>query len=326
MAMSLRDLFYIHKADRQVLLAFFCVFVIALTALVGLGYYDEYISEETSTERVPIKRRYVGHTTGRNDGPIHNAVNTTGITLTTKTRFDFDPNTADTTQLLSLGLRPWQVRNIMKYRAAGGIYRTKEDFAQLYGLTVADYRELEPYIHIAERYRPAAEVIREKRQLTRAERADSLRHGGIGSGKNIYADSLYIPYKLAAGETVDLNKADTSLLMRIPGIGSYYARQIVKQRERLGGFVDTGQLDVIEGFPQQSKAWLVVDNPSPRRLNLNRLSVNELRRHPYLNYYQAKAIVDYRRQHGRIESIDELRLLPGFTPEALQRLEHYVEF
>ena len=67
-------------------------------------------------------------------------------------RFPFDPNTADSTQLLRLGLQPWQVRNIYKYRAKGGIYRQKEDFARLYGLTVKQYRELEPYIRISNDY------------------------------------------------------------------------------------------------------------------------------------------------------------------------------
>ena len=62
--------------------------------------------------------------------------------------FYFDPNTADSTQLLRLGLRPWQVRNIYKYRAKGGRYRQKEDFAMLYGLTLEQYRRLEPYIRI----------------------------------------------------------------------------------------------------------------------------------------------------------------------------------
>ena len=54
-------------------------------------------------------------------------------------RFAFDPNTADSTQLLRLGLQPWQVRSIYKYRAAGGVYRQKEDFARLYGLTKKQY-------------------------------------------------------------------------------------------------------------------------------------------------------------------------------------------
>ena len=32
----------------------------------------------------------------------------------------FDPNTADSITLRQLGLRPWQIRNLLKYRAANG--------------------------------------------------------------------------------------------------------------------------------------------------------------------------------------------------------------
>ena len=54
--------------------------------------------------------------------------------------------------------------------------------------------------------------------------------------------------------------------------------------------------------------------------------MSSLRRHPYISFYQAKAIVDYRRQHGRLQSLDDLRLCRDFTPEAIRRLEPYVEF
>ena len=56
------------------------------------------------------------------------------------------------------------------------------------------------------------------------------------------------------------------------------------------------------------------------------MSLDELRRHPYINYYQAKAIVDYRRLHGKLSSLDDLRLSPDFPPEAIRRLEPYVEY
>lgn len=61
-------------------------------------------------------------------------------------------------------------------------------------------------------------------------------------------------------------------------------------------------------------------------MNLNTLPMSSLRRHPYISFYQAKAIVDYRRQHGRLQSLDDLRLCRDFTPEAIRRLEPYVEF
>ena len=48
----------------------------------------------------------------------------------------------------------------------------------------------------------------------------------------------------------------------------------------------------LDGFPQGAKKYFVIAQPSPRRLNVNKLSLNELKRHPYINYYQAKTIVD----------------------------------
>ncbi len=218
--------------------------------------------------------------------------------------FTFDPNTADSTQLLRLGLRPWQVRNIYKYRARGGVYRRREDFARLYGLTLKDYRRLEPYICISPDFQPAsAHIARPPHDV------DSTRH--------------YVS-KLSAGSTVDLSTADTTSLMRVPGIGSYYARQIVRYGERLGGYVSIGQLDEIDGFPSEAKAYFTLGSAAPRRLALNRLSLQQLRRHPYLNFYQARAIVDYRRLHGRIDSLQQLRFDSSFSPADFQRLAPYV--
>lgn len=230
-------------------------------------------------------------------------------------RFPFDPNTADSTQLLRLGLQPWQVRNIYKYRAKGGIYRQKKDFARLYGLTVKQYRELEPYIQISADYQPAASLFGGKESNERNERNE--RSG---------MDSLRYPVKLKDDEHVVLNTADTSALMRVPGIGSFYAKEIVRHGRWLGGYVSIDQLDEIDGFPQEAKKYFVVQHAAPKKLNVNKLSLNELRRHPYINFYQAKAIVDFRRLHGDIKSLDDLRLSRDFPPEAIKRLEPYVEF
>ena len=55
-------------------------------------------------------------------------------------------------------------------------------------------------------------------------------------------------------------------------------------------------------------------------------TLNELKRHPYINFFQAKAITDYRRLRGPIHSLQDLRLSKDFPPEAIQRLEPYVEY
>ena len=141
-------------------------------------------------------------------------------------------------------------------------------------------------------------------------------------------DSVKAHYqmKIKPGEHVVLNTADTTVLKTVPGIGPYYARKVMEYGERLGGYVSVDQLDEIEGFPLEAKDYLIIEGASPRLLNVTTLSLNELRRHPYINFYQAKAITDYRRLHGPLRSLNDLRLSKDFPPEAIKRLEPYVDF
>ena len=292
--MRFSDLFYLNRHDRRILLVLLTVAAVAFGLMFFVGGDEELVtssgtSSTSKTSPIRSSSYYYQQPTRRLE------------------RFAFDPNTADSTQLLRLGLQPWQVRNIYKYRSAGGIYRKKEDFARLYGLTVKQYRELEPYIHISTDYLPASTLIKEERRTERYER-----------------DTLRYPVKIAEGEHIDLNAADTSLYKKVPGVGSYYSRKIAEYGRRLGGFVSTDQLDEIENFPSEAKKYFSVNASDVHQLNVNRLSLNELKRHPYINYYQAKAITDYRRLHGPLHSLDDLRLLPDFPVEAIKRLEPYV--
>lgn len=221
--------------------------------------------------------------------------------------FMFDPNTADSTALLRLGLAPFQVRGIYKYRAMGGVYHQAEDFARVPGLTVKDYKRLAPYIAIGEDFKLAANVISRPVNMTPR-------------------DTTAYPKKLQSGQMVSINRADTNALKHVPGIGSYYARAAIRYREQLGGFASKSQLMEIEGFPEQALDFISVDTTRLRHININRASLEELRRHPYLRYYRAKRIIDYRRIHGAIHTLRQLLPAPEFTEEIIHSLEPYVEY
>ena len=141
-------------------------------------------------------------------------------------------------------------------------------------------------------------------------------------------DSIKAHYqpKIRQGEHVVLNTADTTQLKMVPGIGPYFARKIIQYGQRLGGYVSVDQLDEIEDFPLDAKEYLTIETPSPVKLDINHLSLNELKKHPYINFYQARAITDYRRLHGPIRSLEELRLSKDFPPEAIERLLPYVAY
>ena len=157
-------------------------------------------------------------------------------------------------------------------------------------------------------------------------RDTTYRRGKALSDAEYDSVKAHYQVKIKAGEHVVLNTADTTVLKTVPGIGPYYARKVVEYGQRLGGYVSVDQLDEIEGFPLDAKDYLVIENATPRHLNVNTLTLNELRKHPYLSFYQAKAITDYRRLHGPLKSLQDLRLSKDFPPEAIKRLEPYVEF
>ena len=325
--MSLKEFFYFQKSDRKVIVVALLVMAVALGVIYLVGDRNSVTPEEedlmTETDSA----------TGKNDR--YYAVKTDAPHLT-----PFDPNTADSTQLLALGLQPWQVRNIYRYRAKGGVYREPEDFARVYGMTVKQYRELAPYIRISSDYRPASEVYGQRRTSNRSyssrpwsgdrrTTSSEISSGGpsrVSESPAHSRDTLRYPVKLRPGEHIDLNAADTTLLKKVPGIGSYYARKVVSYRERLGGFYSTDQLFEIEGFPEEAADFLVCQTGVTRRLKVNQLSLSQLRQHPYINFYQAKAITDYRRLKGPLKSLNDLSLLPDFPPEVIARLTPYVEF
>ena len=293
-----------NRNDRRIAYGAVCVGVLALVGLWLGGEGLETTNVVGSSDSSLTSRT---SPTSENRGPGYYAVPSQTVE-----RFFFDPNTADSTQLLRLGLQPWQVRNIYKYRAHGGVYRKKEDFARLYGLTVKQYRELEPYIRISKDYLPASTLVG--------------RHESDGNNETRRDTTRHYPVKIGENEHVVLNTADTTELRKVPGIGVYYAKEIVRYGKWLGGFVSVDQLDEIEGFPQEAKKYFVVQGASPHKLNVNKLSLQELRKHPYINYYMAKTIVDYRRLHGDIKSLEDLRFSKDFPPEAIRRLMPYVEY
>lgn len=224
------------------------------------------------------------------------------------TLFPFDPNRADSLTFRRLGLPGWMVHNILKYREKGGRFRQKEAFRKIYGLTDEQYATLSPYIQIAPQPAPQPAV----RPSLLVQTADSL--------PRVY------PEKYPAGTVIELNSADTTELQKIPGIGSSIARQIIHYRQQLGGFYRIKQLEEIQLRYQLLIPWFRIDTTLVRRIPVNSASVERLRRHPYINFYQARALVEHRRQTGPLHHLKPFVLLEEFTPDDLQRIAPYLDF
>ena len=228
-------------------------------------------------------------------------------TVRTAQLFPFNPNTADSATLLRVGLKPWQVKNLMAYRRAGGRWKNADDFRRLYGLTEEEFQRLRPYIQIPP---PVKEVYFTEHDRARQDSLHYLR-----------------PEKFTQLTVLDLNSVDTLTLRKIPGIGVGYSLAIVRYRERLGGFVSVAQLKDIEGLPARIEEWFSVEEPfAVRTIAINKSDFKTLVRHPYLNYEQVKVITTHIRKYGSLRSWKDLQLYSEFTPQDFERLTPYFVF
>lgn len=295
-----KDFFYYTKSERRVILLLLAIALLLLGIWAIMEYLRPVEVPVTLSESEEIDSFLANLEEQEKIRKSHTPKNEISAVLQ-----PFDPNTADSVLLRQLGLPVYIVRNILKYRAKGGVFRSPESFSRIYGLKEEVYQKLKPYITIA----PLVSVSH--------VRTDTFRQ---------LKDTIpYIP-KYEEGTIVDLNKVDTSILKRIPGIGSTLARMIVVYRQRLGGFYDVSQLQEVPHVGVELNKWFVVTPAGLHKIQVNSASLDKLRSHPYMDFYKAKAIMEYRRKRGKIKGLSQLSMFEEFTEKDLKRLSPYLTF
>jgi competence protein ComEA len=217
---------------------------------------------------------------------------------TPATPFRFDPNSLDEAGWKKLGLSDRTVRTILNYRNKGGRFRNTADLQKMYGLNQADFERLQPYVQIEMQ----APVYNKERTP--------------------------VKYVKAAPAIIDINEADTTAFISLPGIGSKLAGRIVNFRNKLGGFYSVEQVGETFGLPDSTfqliKPRLQCAPLALKKININMADANTLKQHPYIRWNVANAIVQYRQQHGIFSSREQLQKIVLVTPELYQKIEHYI--
>ena len=299
-----KDFFYFSKKERRGI-----VFLLGMiVTIIGIWLVSPYLIEEsdkdTNQESFEEMERFLAGIKiieqQRNASFKKKEVVKRKVVLA-----PFEPNLADSIEFLQLGLPSFIAHNIIRYRQAGGKFATAEAFSRIYGITEEQFHTLEPYIYISESFQKKPDTLR----YAKVEKRDTLAF-----------------YKYPEGTLVDLNRADTTELKKIPGIGFGIAQAIVAYRNRLGGFYDVAQLQELKWVTSDIQRWFKVENCPIHRINANKASLDRLRAHPYINYYQARVIVEFRRKKDKLKSLSQLSLYEEFAEKDLERLSHYLTF
>lgn len=226
--------------------------------------------------------------------------------------FYFDPNNTNDKEWKLLGLNEKLINTINNYISKGGKFYKKQDLKKIYGLSPEQYKVLEPYIRIPDTY-----------------------------NKNVYSltknnsNDYFVPHinyvrDKSANETlrIEINSADTSCFKKLKGIGSVFARRIVKYREFVGGFVNKNQLLEVYGINEETfeniEQYLLVDTLKVHKININTDTFEQINKHPYLNYSDTKALVNYRNVMGKFSSVKDILTYKLIPEKSYNKVKQYL--
>lgn len=219
--------------------------------------------------------------------------------------FYFDPNTALVNDWVRLGIKEKTAATIQKYLSKGGKFTKPEDIRKIWGLSQKDADRLIPYVRIKKQETP----------LTVYE-------------KTMYPERSAKTFPSGKIQNVPVNSADTVAFKSLPGIGSKLAQRIINFRKKLGGFYSVDQVGETFLLPDSTfrkiKPFLILDDPPVKKINLNAASLDDLKDHPYIRFYVANAIVQYRNQHGNFHSLDEIKKIMIVTDSIFIKVVPYL--
>jgi len=227
--------------------------------------------------------------------------------FTNASLFHFDPNTVSVDSFQLLGLKPRVAQAIVNYRNSGGVFREPEDLKRIYTLDEETYEVIAPYIQIKDRLR---------------QKDDSERWSYSSSDSEEKEQKQIV--------RIEINQADTSQLKQIPGLGSFYAREIVRYRKLFGGYRSLDQLLEIDLYKfdiqklDEVAPYLRVDTAFVERIDLNKVVLDDLRLHPYFPYSVANSIVKMRDAHGPYKKISDIKRSHLVNDSIFDRVKPYL--
>jgi DNA uptake protein ComE-like DNA-binding protein len=272
----LSSYFGFNKQQRNGLLVLLTISFILLILRISLPYFIE--PDKIIVKNLPLLPIEQCKLAVKKNESVVNAFPSDNV----DTLFAFNPNEVNMSQLLRLGLKEKTAKTFIKFRNTGFVFKQKEDLKKVYGISESMYNKLEPYIifNAKKSWNRKSFVAKEKPSETKKEKLKSnLTH---------------------EFELIEINSADTLLLLKCPEIDKSLANRIIKFKNRLGGFISISQLKEVYGFDESSfpkiKPYFVIDSEKIKKMNPNSATFYRLNNHPYISYEIAKKIIDWRKK------------------------------
>ena len=211
----------------------------------------------------------------------------------------FDPNTATLDELLALGLSKHEAVSLLKYRAAGKVFRIPEDLALCYGIGDSLYRQLAPWVRIGRKYAIAPEEYRTGRILPEPLAPQPFR-----------IDTVSVRYLRAIGA---LSKRQAGAFIRWRDLSGIYDMEELRDCYVVSDSVASA-LEPYVIFPER--------NPRPieEPVELNTADSAALRSVSGIGPKTVVSILVYRERLGGFLRAEQLAEVPGVTERNYEKI------
>ncbi|GAB4279876.1 MAG: helix-hairpin-helix domain-containing protein [Candidatus Rifleibacteriota bacterium] len=134
---------------------------------------------------------------------------------------------------------------------------------------------------------------------------------------------------------LNLNRADELSISALPGMNGPLAKRIVEFIKKRGEIKSLSELLEVKGMSKKKLKNLEMYATTwgghagqaawGDKLNLNFASVEEIESLPGIGKKTAKDIVDFRNRNGGFFSLEDLKEIPGLTPQKIEKFIDRVE-
>ena len=218
--------------------------------------------------------------------------------------FPFNPNFITDYKGFTLGMSNEEIDRLHKFRATNKYVNSAEEFQTVTKVSDTLLGKLQPYFKFPEW------VTNKKKQNYSFKKKEEI-----------------------ILKKIDLNKATVEELRKVYGIGEKLSVRIVNYRAKLGGFVSESQLENVYGlkpeviqkvwkrfYLEASNTYVKEEEIALEKINLNKATVEELRKVYGIGEKLSARIVNYRAKIGGFIVESQLEDVYGLKPEVIQNV------
>lgn len=216
------------------------------------------------------------------------------------TIYPFNPNYITDYRGYRLGLSLEELDKLHRFRESGNFINSAADFQKITGVNQKWLDSISPYFKF-----PA--------WVTNKKASEKRNFSKTQSNKKIIKK--------------DINTATAEDLREVYGIGPALSGRLVKERERLGGFIDMIQVRDVYGLTDSTVTELKKHffiKKSTAKIALNTATREELVSIPYFNDYLVDELIKQRKLRDGFSDWDKVMLTSRFPEEKLHLIQLYL--